>query len=136
MFAGLIFVLVWHRWVDSGGVIGSGAPISAIVGTGCGVLVWTYQTGSARLGIVDLFSCEITTICRVITIAETASRYVSVYEDPPAVSVNFRSEEQYTPIFDKNSKDLEMLEARVVERITGNFTPTSRRCAIIVALSA
>jgi len=37
------------------------------------VAVWCYQSASVRLGAVDLFACEIATICRVITVTETAS---------------------------------------------------------------
>lgn len=122
MLAGSIFVIIWHKWFDSSGVIGSGALISGIVGVGCGVLAWTYQTGSTRLGIVDLFACEITTTCRVIAIAETAPRYVQMYRDPPSRPLNFISQEQYSPVFDQNSKDLEVLEARVVERVTEFYT--------------
>jgi hypothetical protein len=122
MLAGSVFVFSWHKWVDASGVIGSGGLISAIVGIGCGVLAWTYQTGSARLGVVDLFACEITTICRVITIAETAPHFVQMYRDPPSLSSKFSSQEQYSPIFDNNSKDLEVLEARVVERVTEFYT--------------
>jgi len=122
MLAGSMFVLVWHKWVDAGGVLGSSALITLIVGTGFGVLTWTYQTGSARLGIVDLFGCEIATICRVIAITEVAPRYVAMFHTPPERPFDFRSQEDYTPVFDGNSKDLEVLEARVVERITEFYT--------------
>jgi hypothetical protein len=40
----------------------AGASVGAIVSVGGGVLAWTYQTGSARLGVVDLFACEIATL--------------------------------------------------------------------------
>lgn len=122
MFLGSVFIAVSHHWIDSNGIIGPSALISVIVGTGCGVLVWTYQTGSARLGTVDLFACEITTICRVIAIAETAPRYIQMARKPPLSAVNFNSQEQYTPVFDQNAKDLETLEARVVERVTEFYT--------------
>ena len=122
MAGGSAFVAAWHQWVDAGQVIGSGALIAAIVGTGCGVLVWAYQTGSARLGIVDLFGCEISTICRVVAIADAAAHYTALYREPPAQSINFSSQEHYTPVFDNNSKDLEVLEARTVERITEFYT--------------
>jgi hypothetical protein len=122
MLVGSVFVIIWHKWVDSTGVIGSGALITGIVGVGCGVLAWAYQTGSARLGVVDLFACEITTICRVITIAETAPNYVELYRDPPPLPMHFSSQEHYSPVFDQNSKDLEVLEARVVEHVTEFYT--------------
>jgi uncharacterized protein (DUF486 family) len=119
---GPIFVTIWHKWVDTVSVIGSATLISGILGVGCGVMAWIYQTGSARLGIVDLFACEITTICRVITIAETAPHYVTLYRDPPSLPLSFSSQEQYSPVFENNSKDLEVLEARVVGRITEFYT--------------
>jgi hypothetical protein len=96
--------------------------IAAIFGTGCGIVTWTYQRGSARLGIVDLYGCEIATICRVVTIVGVAGRYVELYRTPPTLSMTFNSEEHYTPVFDNNSKDLEVLEARVVEPVTEFYT--------------
>jgi hypothetical protein len=122
MVVGSIFVFVWHGWVDKTGVIGSTALISAIVGTGCGVLAWCYLTGSSRLGVVDLFACEITTICMVTAVVETAPHLVRMHDDPPTQSVKFNSEEQYAPVFNNNSKDLEVLEARVVEPVTAFYT--------------
>src|ERR1700733_15393485 len=35
-------------------------------------LAWAYQVGSARLGVVDLFGCEISTLCRIATVVDTA----------------------------------------------------------------
>ena len=122
MLIGSVFAIVWHQWVDTAGVIGTAALISAIVGTGFGILTWTYQTGSVRLGIVDLFACEITTICRVSGIVELAPRYVQIYRTPPAEPMNFSSQEHYTPVFDNNSKDLESLESRVVLHVTEFYT--------------
>jgi len=122
MIGGSIFVFIWHRWVDPTGVIGSTALITAIVGTGCGVLTWVYQTGSARLGVVDLFACEIATICTVVAVTEAAPLFVQMYRDPPSLSTKFSSQEHYSPIFDNNAKDLHVLEARVVERVTEFYT--------------
>ena len=53
---------VWP-WVKQGfaAIVASGPFIGAIIILGGGVLAWTYQTGSARLGVVDLFACEIAT---------------------------------------------------------------------------
>jgi hypothetical protein len=58
----------------------------------------------------------------VIAIAETAPRYVQMYRAPPPRSLNFSSQEDYSPVFDHNSRDLEVLEARVVERVTEFYT--------------
>jgi hypothetical protein len=120
---GSSFVVWWHGWIDKSGVIGPAALISAIVGTGCYIIAWTYQTGSARLGIVDLFSCEIGTICKVTTVTETALHYARMYENPPCQTIiPFSSQEQYSPIFESNSNELKVLEARVVEHVTEFYT--------------
>lgn len=122
MIIGSVFVFVWDKWAHNSGIIGGNTLISAIIGTGCGVLAWCYLTGSSRLGVVDLFACEITTICKVITISETALHLVELFGDPPQQSLKFRSEEEYAPVFNNNSKDLENLEARVVEPVTEFYT--------------
>jgi len=122
MIIGVVFALLMHAWLDNSSIVSASALVAAIVGTGCGVLVWTYQSGSARLGIVDLFSCEIATICRVVTIVGAASHYAEIYRTPPSRPAVFNSAEQYTPVFDNNSKDLEVLEARTVEPVTEFYT--------------
>ena len=86
------------------------------------MFAWIYQTGSARLGIVDLFACEITTLSRVAAIVEIAPHYVDMYQTPPPRPPAFMSQEHYTPVFDNNSKDLEVLEARVVQHVTEFYT--------------
>ena len=48
---------IWLR-LGFAAIADSGAFIGAIGAIGCGVLAWTYQVGSARLGVVDLFGCE------------------------------------------------------------------------------
>ncbi len=122
MVLGSAFAFIWHKWVDSYGVIGSATLISAIVGTGCGILSWCYLTGSCRLGIVDLFACEIKTICTVTGITETVPHLVAVHDNPPLEAMPFTSEEDYSPVFDSKSKDLEVLEARVVGPVTEFYT--------------
>ncbi len=122
MLVGSVFAVVWHKWVDTTGVIGSAALISAILATGFGIITWTYQTGGVRLGIVDLFACEITTICRVMGIVELAPRYVQMYREPPIEWTNFNSQEHYTPVFDNNSSDLQSLKSRVVLHVTEFYT--------------
>jgi hypothetical protein len=51
-----------------------------------------------------------------------APHLVQMYRTPPPVLIKFNSQEQYSPVFDNNSKDLEVLEARVVERVTEFYT--------------
>jgi hypothetical protein len=95
------------------------------------VLAWAYQVGSARLGVVDLFACEISTLCRVVTIIDVACRYVEKFEMGPPVphtggspipAHQFTSQESYFPVFENGTRDLQTLEARVVVNITEFYT--------------
>jgi hypothetical protein len=106
------------------------APVLAAF---CAVVAWTYQAGSARLGVVDLFACEISTLCRVATVMDTVRRYVGKFaHGPPAQSAGaggaavpaqqFTSQENYFPVFEGNTRDLQTLEARVVINITAFYT--------------
>ncbi|MEI9986550.1 MAG: hypothetical protein WDN69_27285 [Aliidongia sp.] len=104
-------------------------PVLAVYG---GVLAWAYQTGSARLGVVDLFACEISTLCKVATVAGTAHRYIEAFAHlpmkpppssaPPVNGRQFTSQENYFPVFEANNRDLQSLEARVVINITAFYT--------------
>jgi hypothetical protein len=101
------------------------------------ILAWAYQTGSKRLGVVDLFACEIITLCRVGTIMEVVQKLISAHgelsksglarEEPapaqPTIDLNrFTSEEEYFPVFSQNTKDLQVLEADVVINVTAFYT--------------
>jgi hypothetical protein len=105
-------------------------PVLAVFGA---ILAWAYQVGSARLGVVDLFACEISTLCRVATVVDTVRRCIDVFEQgPPAEpagthlprvqSYQFTSQENYFPVFESNARDLQTLEARVVINITAFYT--------------
>ena len=104
-------------------------PIALAIGA---VVAWSYRTAGLRLGVVDLFACEIDCLCRVGTILDVASRYVNLYDTPSndlalssdvnSQSVNLESKEEYFPVFNNNSKDLQMLEAAVVTNITAFYT--------------
>ena len=102
--------------------IGPGIPIYGVI------VGWAYQTASSRLGIVDLFACEISTLCRVGTIFDIGKGYVDSYDAGPgpvrasAASDKFVSQEEYFPVFDNNSRDLQLLEASVVNNITEFYT--------------
>lgn len=124
-------------WVRLGlaAIIAGGPFIGGICILGGGVLAWTYQTGSARLGVVDLFACEIATLCRVAAVAEMVQRYVGLFEHgphggqsqaidgaSPADTSRFTSEESYFPVFDASVKDLQALEADVVKHVTAFYT--------------
>jgi hypothetical protein len=106
-----------------------GAPLTA-----CAVIVsWVYLSASARLGIVDLFACEISTLCRVGTVVDVAARYANQHRTivngsgtggrgQDRAPTNFVSQENYFPVFESNSKDLQVLEAQVVIDITAFYT--------------
>jgi hypothetical protein len=105
-------------------------PILAVLGA---ITAWVYRTGSSRLGVVDLFACEISTLCRVGTVADVATRLAKAYEaeptsfghpaDQPLTDLGrFASEEHYFPVFDSNSRDLQVLESRIVTHITAFYT--------------
>jgi hypothetical protein len=114
----------------------SGTFIGAIGALGGGVLAWTYQTGSARLGVVDLFACEIATLCRVAAVVDMVHRYVTLYDsephvtqphdmdgDPPTDTSRFTSQESYFPVFDSSVKDLQRWK-RTSSRMSRHSTPT------------
>ncbi len=109
-------VLVFAALVDCGGFIG------AVGAVGCGVLAWTYQTGSARLGVVDLFACEIATLCRVTVVADTVQHFIVLNRAVPGDTMRFTSTEQYFPVFDATTKDLQQLEEKVVKNVTEFYT--------------
>jgi hypothetical protein len=105
------------------------APVLGIFG---GLLAWAYQVGSARLGIVDLFACEIDTLCRVALVVESVPRSIGVFQNglpgrngagnAASPTRHFTSEENYFPVFENNTRDLQSLEARVVVNITAFYT--------------
>lgn len=106
------------------------APMLTIFGA---ILAWAYQVGSARLGVVDLFACEIDTLSRVITVVgmvhtlverptHPSSQLPSDTDGHPAPDDPFNSQENYFPILDSNARDLQTLEANVVINITAFYT--------------
>ncbi|HEY1544567.1 MAG TPA: hypothetical protein VGG01_19380 [Xanthobacteraceae bacterium] len=106
------------------------APILGAFGA---LVAWAYQTGSSRLGVVDLFACEISTLCRVTTVLDAVTAMIKRLDTPThgaskgagaesAPSRDFNSQEQYFPVFESNNKDLQSLEARVVINITAFYT--------------
>jgi hypothetical protein len=101
-----------------------------VLGVFAAILAWAYQTGSARLGVVDLFACEVSTLCRVAAVVNTVSRFVERFDQgAPAEQPGslrpahaFTSQEDYFPVFGGNIRDLQTLEARVVINITAFYT--------------
>jgi hypothetical protein len=104
-------------------------PVLGIFGA---VLAWAYQAGSARLGIVDLFACELDTLCRVALVVDSVPRAIGAFEqgspgrngagNSASPTHRFTSEENYFPVFESNTRDLQSLEARVVVNITASYT--------------
>jgi hypothetical protein len=95
-------------------------PVLGVFGA---VLAWAYQTGSARLGIVDLFACEIDTLCRVALVVDSVHRAIEKFHHGLELPVHhFTSEENYFPVFENNTRDLQTLEAEVVVNITAFYT--------------
>jgi hypothetical protein len=108
------------------------------------------RVGSARLGVVDLFACEISTLCRVALVTDAVGRYTARIERarnpdtghtaesnpevptpgeqtnndraPPPHGTQFTSAENYFPVFEGNTRDLQSLAARVVINITSFYT--------------
>jgi hypothetical protein len=102
------------------------APVLAVFGA---VVAWAYQAGSARLGVVDLFACEISTLCRVAAVVGAAQKLIENFNQGPNPSEphipgasHFTSQENYFPVFENNSRDLQTLEANVVINITAFYT--------------
>ncbi|HTR86858.1 MAG TPA: hypothetical protein VMI56_20420 [Reyranella sp.] len=118
-----------QNWKTITDVLTIVAPIVAVLGA---VIAWAYQAGSARLGVVDLFACEISTICRVTTVIDVARHQTGEYDQhspakprdggPASAPSRFSSEEDYFPVFQNNTRDLQSLEARVVASITAFYT--------------
>jgi hypothetical protein len=93
-------------------------PTVALFGV---ILAWAYQRGSNRLGIVDLFACEIDTLCRVVTVIDMVRQLVRCRSEK-VIPAHFNSQENYFPILEGNSSDLQSLEASVVVNITAFYT--------------
>ena len=75
----------WH-WYDAlFKCLTYGGPVLVVFG---GVISWAYKAGSSRLGVVDLFGCEISTLCRVTKVIETVRHCVYRVEHTPAEHAN------------------------------------------------
>jgi hypothetical protein len=97
---------------------------AGVVAATAAALNWTYQTGSKRLGVIDLFACEISAIARMTLIADSAVAQVRVAmlehggQDTEAdSSVKFTSEEHYTPVYDGNLSDSQALDIAVISYV-------------------
>jgi hypothetical protein len=101
-----------------------GSPLVTYVGPAVPIygaaIAWSYLTAGSRLGIVDLFACEIVTLCRVGTVFDVGKKYVQQFNAPQSHGPVFVSQEKYFPVFDSNASDLKLLEASVVTNINRN----------------
>jgi hypothetical protein len=115
------------------------------------VLNWIYQTGSRRIGTVDMFACEIDVLCRVMLVSNFARTSVDrayalekakademataaggeVPAERPSVPLalrarcgapKFTSEEHYTPVYDQHLADLAPLDTNVITSVTEFYT--------------
>lgn len=111
--------------------------VTAVIGAGAAILAWTYQSGSRRIGAVDLFACEISVICRVFIVidyaklcVERANKELEIIDRLPQVAKEhgelkpqkFTAEEQYTPAYDNHLSELEPLDVDVVTHVTQFYT--------------
>lgn len=127
---GVVLSIVWIDYGRWDLVRGFWACFTPALGVFGAVLAWAYQAGSQRLGVVDLFACEISTLCRVVTVVDSVGRSIRDFElggsGGAAVSESptrrFTSEEDYFPIFENTTRDLQSLEAHVVINITAFYT--------------
>jgi hypothetical protein len=129
----LVFVIFAKQQTALVSLITVVGVIIAGLGT---IIAWCYRVGSSRLGIVDLFACEIATLCRICTITGLAQSCIQSSEleatdqsPTPDKTRKLRSRfssfdfvESYTPIFDGNAKELQNLKIRVVTNITAFYT--------------
>jgi hypothetical protein len=60
-------------------------PVLGVVGA---VIAWAYQSGTARLGVIDLFACEISTLCPVATVVDTVRRYAGKFDQAPTAAAH------------------------------------------------
>jgi len=108
-------------------VFGTNLPLffSALAAAAAAILSWIYQTGSSRIGAVDLFACEITAICRVSLVTDFAKNSVaharSLANGQGRVN-GFNSEEDYTPVYNRQLHELQPLDVNVVTSVTEFYT--------------
>ena len=116
----IVLFFVSGRWISQNGTLvatGLGASLAAIN--------WCYQTGNRRLGVIDLFGCEISTLCRVLLVTDFARltiERVATMADEPLSPHPFTSQEEYTPVYDKQIGDLIPFDVSVVKNVAEFYT--------------
>jgi hypothetical protein len=130
----IIIVISVTRWEDFFrqhlyAMLDSNKLSAAVIATECAIVVWVYQTASVRLGVVDLFASEIVTICRVITVTQTASHLCRLYcDEAPSSSIKLHAPYEHSPVFDNNSRDLEVFRLQSIEAVTQFYTYLKAMC--------
>jgi hypothetical protein len=80
--AGLVILFTCGSDPDSGDAkfLASGIALGGVI------LAWCYQSASKRLGVVNLFACEISTLCKVGTVIGTIGRLTTAFDNkvPPS----------------------------------------------------
>jgi hypothetical protein len=113
------------------------------------IVPWCYRAGSQRLGVVDLFACEITTLCRICTVVGLVDACVTAFDlktnlDRPSDYDNkfikirssfshFDSSEVYTPVFNANAMALQNLSVKTLTNITAFYTYWKASASILPA---
>lgn len=98
----------------------------ALLATAATMASWVYQSANRRIGTIDLFACEIGSICRVCLVTDFAEKSVLLHKalgeegDRKPTTVDVK--ESYTPIYDKGASDLQSLENESVTAITAFYT--------------
>jgi hypothetical protein len=106
-------VLAWRCFA-----VDSSLAVAVVGGMGA-TIAWAYQSANTRFGVVDLFAAEILTICRVSAALAFMPNCVALFrcgKTPPHMGAG--SQEDYMVAFDSNSKELEVLDGRVVVPVT------------------
>ena len=109
------------------------ADAGKVLGVSGIIVAWAYRSACTRLGVVDLFACEVGTLCRVGSLFNIGRKYIAEYDadrsarpqgivPQRAQPASFVSEEEYFPVFQNNTGDLQLLEATVVKNITEFYT--------------
>lgn len=100
--------------------------VGGVFATVTTMATWVYQSANKRLGTVDLFACEIGSICRVGLVTNFAEKSILMHKEfgkeqtrtPTTIDVR----ESYTPVYDKGASDLQSLDTNSVTAITAFYT--------------
>jgi hypothetical protein len=126
-------LLLWQRpdfapdWLyvppEAKDVLTIGVGLLAVAGT---LASWVYQSANRRIGVVDLFACEVSSLCKVALVTNFAENSVKRHQQLGTIAkltpAQLDSRESYTPIYDKSASDLQSLEREAVTSVTAFYT--------------